>query len=298
MFVHSKTVSLFLINYIGDNMKPFLALNKNIDNENENYSGEEFIFQKPSEELSKELDRCSEQIFKSMFLPKPLLIVCTISAIIGLTLIVGGLRYLGGENAMSIIEMYNSCPWLFWLCGVSVLISAIIIIFGIYRQKQTLKNNENNPVFSELDNVSKRIESEFRVPINAEEIDIFSFSYEIKNGKIIIDQYELYNEIYKIYSDSEYIYLSNYEVKYAFAKSSLSAIRTVNKTLSFSIWNKEIEYTEEYYKQYNITEDNEENINIEKFHILEFKHNGETWGIYFPNYEIKTIEKITGLKAE
>ena len=43
-----------------------------------------------------------------------------------------------------------------------------------------------------------------------------------------------------------------------------------------------------------IIEDEEK---IARFVELELEHEGETWGIYFPCYELPVFEELTGLKA-
>ena len=42
----------------------------------------------------------------------------------------------------------------------------------------------------------------------------------------------------------------------------------------------------------------DENLRVGWYHVLEFVHKGETWGIWFPNYELPFFEKATGLKAD
>jgi hypothetical protein len=37
---------------------------------------------------------------------------------------------------------------------------------------------------------------------------------------------------------------------------------------------------------------------VKPYHILELEKDGETYGIYFPAYELAAIESLTLLKAE
>ena len=92
--------------------------------------------------------------------------------------------------------------------------------------------------------------------------------------------------------------MANVESVYAFKRSELKTIKTVNKRISIPTWNKEEEPTAGAFKQYKLAVNNIGNIFFKPYHILEVEHNGETFGIYFPPYELATFEKLTGLKAE
>ena len=50
--------------------------------------------------------------------------------------------------------------------------------------------------------------------------------------------------------------------------------------------------TSEKYIQYKLKTNNYGIISIDVYYILEFEHNGEIYGIYFPNYELFTFKKL------
>ena len=83
--------------------------------------------------------------------------------------------------------------------------------------------------------------------------------------------------------------------------SELKAIRTVRKKILLPDWTKGKPLTHEQYKPYMLKMVRGgvfENLRVGWYHVLEFVHKGETWGIWFPNYELPFFEKATGLKAD
>ena len=90
------------------------------------------------------------------------------------------------------------------------------------------------------------------------------------------------NPVFKIFSDTNCLYIANLEGKYAFPLSSLVSIHTVKKRIRIAGWNKEIGFKQGVYKQYK----------------LEVYHDGVSLGIYIPCYELPIFEELTGLKAE
>ena len=52
-----------------------------------------------------------------------------------------------------------------------------------------------------------------------------------------------------------------------------------------------------YYKQFKITGDDDDGVSFKPYYILQFRHEGELWGIYFPCYDLEAFERLTGLKT-
>ena len=97
--------------------------------------------------------------------------------------------------------------------------------------------------------------------------------------------------------DSDTLYLTNPQGEYAFPLKNLRTIRTVYEDATIPHWQKNDDFDSDNYKAYSITYN--KNLGIfqtSPYHILELELNGEIWGIYFPCYEIRTIENLTGLK--
>lgn len=284
-------------------MKPFLGIDITQDKKNKKENGQEFLVAKPSHALEEALESSTDQTLEHIeqtMLPLPVRIIQWICGIVGALIVCGILKAQLDEDAIPLALVYQNAAWLFWLAGGCLILWGILTYIGHKKEKTVLESDEHTHVLSKLDNIYETIFNELEVPSSAQEIDILSFSYKVKNGipvaKEIGIQFTPYeNFIYKIFADSETLFISNLDGKYAFPRSTLSAIRKVKKHISVPTWNKETAFNKGEYKQYRLSEDKYGCIHMNLYYILELSHNGETWGIYFPNYELPIIETITGL---
>lgn len=287
-------------------MKPFLGIDLTTDKKNEQRNGTEFIVAQPSAAMTQAYARSSkkaEETIKRSKLPLPLRIVQWICGAVGTLIFVGILRGLGGEDSVSLGQAYKNAAWLFWLGGGCLLVWGLLTLLSHQKEKTVLGTEESTHVLTNLEGVCGAIYSELSVPPFAKEVDILSFFYKMKKGDIKVCEKGLQmapylNPRFRVFADSENLYIANLEGKYAFPLSSLTAIRTVKKHIRITGWNKDESFNKGIYKQYKLTSDQYGCIHCKYYYILESNHSGETWGIYIPCYELRVFEAITGLKAQ
>ena len=171
------------------------------------------------------------------------------------------------------------------------------------KEKAVLSSDESTHTLSKLDGICDAIFTELSVPADAKEVDILSFYYKMKDGDIKVCEKALqsapyFNPVFKIYSDSQNLYIANLEGKYAFSLSSAQSIHSVKKHIRITEWNKDEDFDKGIYKQYKLTSDDYGCIHCKTYHILQINNNGDSWGIYFPCYELPVFEAITGLTAQ
>lgn len=251
-------------------MKPFLGIDLTTDKKNEQLNGSEFIVAKPSEEMTRALEKSldgADEVYEKATLPIAVRIVKWICGAVGGFV---GVCFIRALENISIKEAYQNATEFVWVGGACIIVWLVLEILS--RKK-------------------------------AKDVDILSFFYKVKEGEIKVHEKGLqiaqyYNFNYKIFADSENFYMANLEEKYAFPLSSLRAIHTVKKRIILYSWNKEEKHNKGVYKQYKLDIGEGGEIHCKNFHILEFEHNGELWGVYFPAYELPAFEEITGLKAE
>lgn len=287
-------------------MKPFLGIDLTIDKKSEQMNGEEFVIAKPNLPLTQSLESSSENVEETIEkskLPLPIRIGHWICGAVGVLVAIGLLKALGGEDAVTLGEAYQNASWLFWLGGACLVAWAFLKLISMRKEKNVLQTEESTQAFNNFNKTCDAILSDLRVPQDSKEIDVLSFFYKVKGDDIKVCEKGLQiapyiNPIFHIFADSENLYLANLEGKYAFSRSSIMGIRTVKKHIRIAGWNKETLYNKGEYKQYKLTIDNYGCIHCKSYHILEFKHNNDLWGIYIPCYELPVIEEITGLKAD
>lgn len=287
-------------------MKPFLGMDLTTDKKNELVNGVEFLVSKPSSAMSQSFERSqekAEETIEQSKLALPIRIGQWICGVVGMIVSTAILKASAEDPDFPLDQAYQNAPWLFWLGGGCLLIWGILKIISMQKEKSVLKSEESTYLFTNLDGICNSIFSELSVPSDAKEVDILSFFYKVKDGNIKVCEKGLQiasylNPVFRVFADTENLYIANLEGKYAFPLSCFIAIHTIKKHIGIIGWNKEEGYNKGIYKQYKLTMDNLGRVHCKRYYILEFNHNGDRWGIYIPCYELPIFEKLTGLKAQ
>lgn len=286
-------------------MKPFLGIDLTSDRENEQPNGDEFIIDRPSSAMAQAVEETADRAASTIELsklPRALRIIRTMCAAVALIIVSAALKAINSADGPTLAQAYEAAPALFWCAGICAVVWGVLMIMSLKKEKSVLETDESELEISRLKGICAAAFNEMGVPDCARDTDLIMFAYKEKNGKI--KPYEgaqvaaYTNPIYKVFSDSENLYLANLEGKYAFPLSSLTAIRTVKKTVRLPEWNKDVRPKADAYKKYKINIDGYGFVCCKAYHILELNLGSEQWGIYFPNYELPTFEEVTGLKAQ
>lgn len=287
-------------------MKPFLGIDLTTNKKNEQINGEELVVAKPDLFLTQSLESSSENVEETIEkskLPLPIRIGHWICGAVGALIAFGILKALGGEDGVTLSEAYQNASWLFWFGGACLVAWALLKLISMHKAKNVLETEENSQELNNLEKTCESIFADLKVPKDSKEIDILSFFYKIKNDNIKVCEKGLqiapyFNPVFHIFTDSENLYLANLEGKYAIPLSKIKAIKSIKKIIRILGWNKDEKYNKGIYKQYKLSEDEYGCIIGKGYHILEFEHNNDLWGIYIPCYELPVVEELTGLKAD
>lgn len=274
-------------------MKPFLGIDLTTDKKNAQLNGNEFLVQKPSAALEAALSSSSERADETTKKSKlPLFFrICQYVCGIGALAIGSGIL----KADVSFRQGYQNAPALHWACGICAVIWLLLWAWSKLKAQTVLETEESAQTFSHLNSVANAIYKELSVPDDAKDIDVLSFFYVLKDGEIKaktkgMQTAEYLNPEFKIFTDDQNLYLANLDGKYAFPFSSIVTMHTVQKHIRIAGWNKSEKPTKGIYKQYKMTSDNYA-VHCKYYHILEVNHHGEHFGIYFPCYELPTIEE-------
>ncbi|MBP3691856.1 MAG: hypothetical protein J6I80_01280 [Clostridia bacterium] len=287
-------------------MIPVFGIDVTENKENDQWNAQVFLAAKPSDELKQSLDKESDiafdTVFKKVELPLVFRILQWIFGLAGLCITMACARTVL-EDDISIKQIYAQLPWLFWLAGASIVIWAVITFFAKRKEKAVMESDEREQNISRIDSLSTSIYAELGVSEETDEVDVLSFEYKIKDGEIkpykkALEDMVYTNYCFNIFADDENVYLASLDGKFKFARTSLKTIHKINKKIMFFPWNKDEDYNKGEYKKYKMHEGEMLNIYAKGYYVLEFERNGESWGIYFPEYELETFEELTGLKAE
>lgn len=290
----------------GYEMKPFYGIDLTNNKRNDVANGERFLVAEPSTVMAQTLEGSTEkavETFEQTKLPLALRVCQWICGAVGLVVVLGILKGLGKNGDLSLAQAYQNAPWLFWLGGLCLVAWAILKIVSNKRAKTVLESDEGAQAISQLETICDSVYRELSVPEDAQDVDVLSFFYKEKDGGIKVCEkpmqtYSHVNCEFKMFADSENLYLAHLGGKFAFPLSSLQAIRTEDKKVRAFGWNKDEEPNQGTYKQYKLTTDQYGCIHSKPYYILELQYDSEIWGIYFPCYELPVFEKITGLRVQ
>lgn len=287
-------------------MKPFIGINITENKKNDEINGKEFIVQTASYEMLEAYNKATddlESFCKKAKLPKWYQILHRLAGMIAVGATAGFTRTVlnnGGSEAVPVI--YEHAAWVIWL-GIACWIAfGLMTYFGRKRIKEIEASDEYNRVKTKTESLSNTVYAELGVPPQAPFVDVLNFQYKIKDGNIKPKGKEaktvpFINIAFKIHTDGQKLYLTEKESKYAFELSELKGIKEIKERGFIPGWNKDEPHDKGEYKQYKIVT-NKIGLYFKNYCILELEHNGELWGIYFPNYELPVFEQLTGLKAE
>lgn len=284
-------------------MKPFIGIDITENKKNEKFNGEEFIVKTVSQIQKQTLENAQEDAFglvEESKIPLPLRIIQGVCGVAGVLCLSGIMR---AWSDITISQCYQNAPWLFWVCGTCLVTWAILKILSVKKQKETLNTDTGENVARKIESVSKGIYSELDVPETAETVDILAFTYKIKDGEpkakeTGFNPTPYINVEFKAFIESDKLILADLENKYAFPLSSLKAIHKENKHISALGWNKEEDPKKGKYKEYKLGVDDYGCVHFKPYYILEVLHNGESWGVYFPSYELTAFTELTGLTPQ
>lgn len=304
--------SLIVINIVicflgADYMKPFMCIDLTEDKNNENPNGEEFLVCEPSDSVSSAVDASEEKVLDTLEKGNLSLPFHILSWICGAVLIVSVFvaEFLcESDDLFKIISnIYHNHFWIILIFLTALICFIVLRIIAHIKDKKIKNSEEYNLALQYAEGVNNAVFSELSVPLNAKEIDILYFTYKIKKGEIKFERIGfddpiLLNTPYKFFTDEGKLYFADLEGKYSIELTSLKAIKTIKERIVINLWNKDVPHNKGEYKQYKMRQTDSEGYLLKYYHILEFEHNGEQWGIYFPCYELPLIEELTGLKAE
>lgn len=283
-------------------MKPVFGVDITVNKKNEESNCKAFVTNTVSEPEAKSLETRQERLDETLQqskLPLWMRIVEYVCGFFAAIVLVGILKALG---EVSLEQGFQNAPGLFIVGGVCALIWGVLFLLAKKKEKgvMTVRNADR-----QMDELARNIQSVYRdlgVPEDAVSVDVLAFRYKNKNGEPVPTTVGLQLAAYinldlKLYAEADTLFIADLEHVYSFPLSEIKAIKTVNKRIPMSSWNKEIGPDKGIYKPYKLTVNNMGNIFCKPYHILELVHEGETYGIYFPCYELAHFEALTGLKA-
>lgn len=279
-------------------MKIFFGINITNNKKNTQIDGDAFLYRKSDEEQVKAIDAESEKlsVLYDKMVPKPLRVLYTIFLVA--TVVCCVLITKTWENSTHFSEVYAKFPWLFYVGGGCLVLWAIVAGSIRKHTKETAKSDETAIVINRYNAVMENALRALGAPPDCPQIETFLVYYKNKNGKIKLlkqgNALFLHSE-YCIYADENALYFAVARQNYAIPRDEITRIRKIKKRTNMLGWIKDTPHNKGEYKTYKITRSNGDIYHLRYYYSLDILHNGETYELYFPPYELSVLTELTGL---
>ena len=266
-----------------------------IGNETEHPECEEWsklVIRRTEDELSEKQDELSENLEehkKNAELPSWLTIARSLCLLFFL-IVLSATAKAGFGTAM------RNAPGLVISGAVSGAAALVLWLIGRSKAKNVIESEDFNADVAEAEKINAESLASLGVPEDAAEVDVFTYFYELKNGKEkrkgIISDYMTMQ--FRAFREGEMLCLADVGGVIGIPIYNITGIHKINKRVSFMEWNKEEAFNKGEYKQYKMTSNNMGAIFIKPYYSLRFCDCGEEYEILFPAYELETFKRLTG----
>lgn len=135
------------------------------------------------------------------------------------------------------------------------------------------------------------------VPANAAEIDVMTFHYKVKDGEIVpsapmMIPTPFINFECKIFGDGDALCIADTQSVYSFKREWIKGLKKVDSKVSLYPWTKDDAPTDDKYYDYSLGYGKMGMVSAPCYYILEIERDGESFGLYIPNYEIATVNQV------
>ena len=274
-----------------------------VKKDSEGLDGQNYIIRRCSEDIIKEKEEYLKEFNthkKNAYLPKWLNIIKNVCLFSFLFLFI---CILGAIDEVSIQDAYNNAPFLFYICGITFIIFIILFIINKVKVKKVLNSDEFIDFKSKSDFFLTKVLNDLSIPINSNEVDIFSYVYDLNKKEKEKNAYSL--QMSKYFNMSMYIFKENDALCLATVNEVLSIplnhikeVYKINKKINAYGWNKEEPYNKGKYKEYKITA-NQYNVLFYKYYYSIRINDGTTdYEIIVPPYDYEYFDNIINLEVK
>ncbi|MBO5224469.1 MAG: hypothetical protein J6C23_08160 [Clostridia bacterium] len=261
-----------------------------------------YVVREQNEELDKKQDELQERMGgqkQKASIPKIFSILQLIFLAIGAILIISLIRACDPD--VDFFEFFFRTWWL-WACAlVSLAIAFIIERIEKKKENEVVESSEFKEITEEMVEVEKKSYDALAIPENAIDTDFFITYFKLnKSGKRVrpsaLMMFESANTEFKLFVEDEKLCLADMSMVVGIPLSSITGIEKINKSMTFTGWNKSEAFNSEKYKPYKLKTNSYGVIFVKPYYLLKFNLEDKEYALYFPSYELSTVLSLTGLK--
>ncbi|MGM9857921.1 MAG: hypothetical protein ACI311_01550 [Bacilli bacterium] len=184
--------------------------------------------------------------------------------------------------------------------GVSIIAFGLCFLIDLLTKKRAKKILDSEQFNKSVEYYNKQIDeikNELSIPLNANDVDVFSELYVEKNGKrkmrLAFGSYAIVKLV--LFIDDNKLCLSDCYSIYAIPLSSIKSIDKINKHVSFIGWTKEVPFNDESLKEYHIKQNGYGIYYIKTYYSIKIDDELGEFEILVPNYEINNFLKYINI---
>lgn len=209
-------------------------------------------------------------------------------------------RIMDATNSLNIFAGFSTMPLITVASLVCLVISMGTLV--IYRRmyKKMLASPELAEANARLASLDKNSEIMLGLPQEYEKVDVLSFEYVEKDGKVRIKDtqpYRYLNSEMKLYKNGDMLCLADIERVYSFPIADIKKYVLKKRKTIISGWNKETPYNEGRYIQYKLSKNDNGSINS-KFCAMRCADSFGEYEVFFPVYELEAFKAIADAPTE
>lgn len=224
-------------------------------------------------------------------------------------LIFGG---LGMAFPLGLIWIFRHCdtidpavvwaeqPVAFIITVLGFLIESAFWLVSIIKNKKVNSSPELAEANARLASLDKNSEIMLGVPQEYEKVDMLSFDYVEKHGKVRIKDSQTYrylNNAMKLYKNGDMLCLADIERVYSFPIADVKKYVLKKGKTIISGWNKETPHNEGRYIKYKISKNDYGNISC-KICAMRCADTFGEYEVFFPEYELEHFQSIVDVPVE
>lgn len=262
--------------------------------------GARFVTERVDPAFKSEIDSSKqriEEVKKKGRMPLIKLFLGGMFAPIGMYIYI---RVMEMTDSMDIIAAFSVEPLLCTAFVLCMLIAAGTIVMLFVTNKKAQSSPELKEANARLASLDKNSEIMLGLPQEYEKVDVLSFEYVEKDGKVRIKDtqpYRYLNSEMKLYKNGDMLCLADIERVYSFPIADIKKYVLKKRKTIISGWNKETPYNEGRYIQYRLSKNDSGSINC-KFCAMRCADSFGEYEVFFPVYELEAFKAIADAPTE
>lgn len=269
------------------------------DNGQAPLDGERFVTERVDPAFKNEIDSSKqrvEEIKKKGRMPTWKLFAGTVFAPVFAYLY---LRIMNATGSINIFAGFSTMPLATAASLVCLVISVGTLVIFCRMNKKMLASPELKEANARLASLDKNSEIMLGVPQEYEKVDVLSFEYVEKDGKVKMKNGTNYfaNGAMKLFRKDDMLCLADAEKVCSFPINDVKRYVLKKKKAIMDRWNKETPYNEGRYIQYRLSKNDSGSINS-KFCAMRCADSFGEYEVFFPEYELEAFKAIADAPVE